>query len=51
MNEIRRSLYEVKSPKKHLFGSKIKEVEKNVLELEESLFKPKKYQTKEVLRL
>ena len=50
MNEIRRSLYEVKSPK-HLFGSKIKEVEKNVLELEESLFKPKKYQTKEVLRL
>ena len=33
INEIRRSLYDIKKPK-NLFGSKIKEIEKNLLELE-----------------
>ena len=42
INEIRRSLYDIKIPKS-LSKSKIKEIEKNLLELEESLFKPKKY--------
>ena len=42
INEIRRSLYDKKT-KKILFGSKIKKIEKNLLELEMNLFKPKKY--------
>ena len=35
INEIRRSLYDIKNPK-NIFGSKIKEIEKNFLHLEES---------------
>ena len=42
INEIRKSLYDIKNPK-DLSKSKIKEIEENILELEESLFKPKKY--------
>ena len=39
---MRRSLFDIKNPK-NLFGEKVKETEKNLLELEESLFKLKKY--------
>ena len=42
INKIRRSLYDIKNPK-NLFGSKIKEIEKNLLELEKNFFNPKKY--------
>ena len=42
VNKIRRSLYGIKKPQK-IFGSKIKEIEKNLLELEKTLFKTKKY--------
>ena len=42
VNEIRRSLYDIKNPK-NFFGSKIKEIEKNLPELEKNLFKTKKY--------
>ena len=41
INGIRRSLYDMKNPK-NLFGSKIKKIEKNLLELEKNLFKPTK---------
>ena len=39
INKIRRSLYDIKNPK-NLFWSKIKEIGKNLLELEKNLFKP-----------
>ena len=39
---MRRSLFDIKNPK-NLFGEKVKKTEKNLLELEESLFKLKKY--------
>ena len=42
INEIRRNLYEIEN-EKNLFAPNIKEIEKNLLELEENLFKPKKY--------
>ena len=42
INEIRRNLYEIEN-EKNLFAPKIKEIEKNPLELEENLFKPKTY--------
>ena len=42
IKEIRRNLYEIKN-KKNLSQSKIKKIEKNSLELEESLSKIKKY--------
>ena len=42
IKEIRRNLYEIKS-KKNLFGVRMKEVEKNLDELERKLFKTKKY--------
>ena len=42
INEIRRNLYEIEI-EKNLFAPKIKEIEKNLLELEENLFTPKKY--------
>ena len=42
VNKIRRSLYGIKKPPK-ISGSKIKEIEKNLLELEKTLFKTKKY--------
>ena len=42
MNEIRRNLYE-RENKKNLFALKIKEIERNLLELEENLFKTKNY--------
>ena len=42
INEIRRNLYEIET-EKTLFAPKIKEIEKNLIKLEENLFKPKKY--------
>ena len=42
MNEIRRNLYEIGN-KKNLFTPKMNEIEHNLLELEENLFKSKKY--------
>ena len=42
MNKIRKNLYEIEN-EKNLFAPKIKEIEKNLLELEKNLFKPKKY--------
>ena len=42
MKETRRNLYEIKN-KKNLSKSKIKEIEQNLIELEESLFKLNKY--------
>ena len=42
INKIRRNLYEIENAK-NLSASKIKEIEKNLLKLEENLFKPKKY--------
>ena len=42
MNEIRKNLYEIEN-KKNLSESKIKEIEENLLKLEESLSKLKKY--------
>ena len=42
INEITRNLYEIDN-EKNLFAPKIKEIEKNLLELAENLFKPKKY--------
>ena len=42
MNEIRRNLYEIEN-EKNLFAPKIKEIARNLLELEENLFKPKTY--------
>ena len=42
INEIRRNLHEIEN-EKNLFAPKIKKTEKNLLELEENLFKPKKY--------
>ena len=42
IKEIRKSLYEIEN-KKNLSKSKIKEIEQNLIELEESLFKIKKY--------
>ena len=42
INEIRRNLYEIKNTK-NLSKSKIKMIENNLNELEESLSKPKKY--------
>ena len=42
INEIRRSLYEIEN-EKNLFASKIKVIERNLLELEENLSKTKKY--------
>ena len=41
INEIRRNFYEIEN-EKNLFAPKIKEIERNLLELEENLFKPKK---------
>ena len=41
INEIRRNLYEIEN-EKNLFAPKIKEIEINLLELEENLFKPTK---------
>ena len=41
-NEIRKNLYETEN-KKNLSKSKIKEIKENLLELEKSLFKPKKH--------
>ena len=41
INEIRRNLYEIEN-EKNLFAQKIKEIERNFLDLEENLFKPKK---------
>ena len=40
INEIRRSLYEIKNPK-NIFGSKIKEIEKNFLHLKERFLNQK----------
>ena len=40
--EIRKSLYEIEN-KKYLSKSKIKKIEQNLIELEESLFKLNKY--------
>ena len=40
INEIRRNLYEVEN-KKNLSAPKIKEIEENLLKLEENLFKTK----------
>ena len=40
--KIGRNLYEIEN-EKNLFASKIKEIERNLLELEENLLKPKKY--------
>ena len=42
LKEIRRNIYDIKNPK-NLSASKTKEIERNLLELEESLFKPRKY--------
>ena len=42
INEIRRSLYKIEN-ENNLLAPKIKEIERNLLELEENLFKPKKY--------
>ena len=42
INESRRNLYKIEN-EKNLFAPKIKEIERNLLELEENLFKPKKY--------
>ena len=42
INEIRRNLYEVEN-KKNLSAPKIKEIEENLLKLEENLFKTKNY--------
>ena len=42
INEIRRTLYEIEN-EKNLFAPKIKEIETHLNELEENLFKPKKY--------
>ena len=42
INGIRRNLYETEN-EKNLFAPKIKDTEKNLLELEENVFKPKKY--------
>ena len=42
ISEIRRNLYAIEN-KKNLFAPKMKEIERNLLELEENLFKPKKY--------
>ena len=42
INEIRRNLYKIEN-EKNLFTSKIEEIKSNLLELEENLFKPKKY--------
>ena len=39
---IRRNLYEIENSK-NVFAPKIKEIERNLIELEENLFKPKKY--------
>ena len=41
INEIRRSLYEIEN-EKNIFAPKTKEIERNLLELEEKFFKPKK---------
>ena len=42
INEIRRNPYEIEN-EKNLFESKIKNIERNLIELEENLFKIKKY--------
>ena len=42
MNDIRRKFYEIGN-KKNLFTPKMNEIEHNLLELEENLFKSKKY--------
>ena len=42
INEIKTNLYEIEN-EKNLFAPKIKEIGINDLELEENLFKPKKY--------
>ena len=42
IKKIRRSLYEIEN-KKNPSKSKIKEIEQNIIELGESLFKPNKY--------
>ena len=42
IKEIRRNPYDIENPK-NLFASKTKEIERNLFELEESLFKPRKY--------
>ena len=41
-SEIRKNLYEIEN-EENLFASKIKEIRRSLLELEENLFKPKKY--------
>ena len=42
INKFRKSLYDIKA-RKNLSAAEIKEIEKNLYELEESLFKLKKY--------
>ena len=42
INEKKKSLYEIEN-EENLFASKIKEIRRILLELEENLFKPKKY--------
>ena len=42
INEIRRNLYEIEN-KNNLSTLEIKEIEKNLLELEKNFLKPKKY--------
>ena len=42
INEIRKNLYEIEN-EEDLFASKIKEIKISLLELEETLFNPKKY--------
>ena len=42
MNEVRKNLYEIENDK-NLFALKIKEIERNLTELEENLSKTKKY--------
>ena len=42
INETRITLYEIEN-EENLFASKIKKIRRSLLELEENLFKPKKY--------
>ena len=42
INEIRRNLYEIEN-EKNIFAPNIGKIKKNLLELEENLFKPKRY--------
>ena len=41
MSEIRINLYKIEN-EKNLFPSKIKEIKRNLIDLEENFFKPKK---------